>query len=230
MKIKLVIRIFAAVILIAAAVATVINLKRTSPASATVNDCTIIIDAGHGGMDGGAVGEDGTLEKDLNLDIALRLKEYFTLTGFYVEMTREDDLENTDWNEFNKAEDMNARVSLMNSFPNAVVISIHQNKFSDEKYSGAQVFYSENNEESKLLAECIKQGIKKDIQPENQREIKPGNENSCVLSMAENPAVIVECGFLSNTQELNLLKDENYRSKLAFSIYSSTINFLNLQE
>ena len=219
-----------AVILILAITASFCNLKKTSPVNVTAADCTIIIDAGHGGVDSGAVAADGTLEKDLNLDIAKRLKEYFELSGFYVEMTREDDLEDISWGEFNKAEDMNNRVVLMNSFSNAVVISIHQNKFSEEEYRGTQVFFSENNAESKALANCIMQGIKASLQPENSREIKKGNEVSCILSLAENPAVIVECGFLSNPEELSLLKNEEYRSKMAFSIYGSVLEYLNMQE
>ncbi len=230
MKIKLVFRIFAALLLAAAVVATVKNLKSTAPSMATTNNCTVIIDAGHGGPDSGAVASDGTLEKDINLDISLRLKDYFELSGFYVEMTREDDLSDISWDSFNKAEDMDARVTLMNSFPNAVMISIHQNKFSEAQYSGAQVFYSENNEESKMLAESIRQRISTDIQPENKRETKKGNQNSCILALAQNPAVIVECGFISNPEELSLLKTEEYRSKLAFSIYSGVLEFLTQQE
>ncbi len=230
MKIKLIFRIAAAALLITAAVLSINRMKSQSPAFASTNDCTVIIDAGHGGPDGGAVAADGTLEKDLNLDIALRLKDYFEASGFYVEMTRYDDLEIINWESFNKVQDMDSRVVLMNSFPNSVTVSIHQNKFSDERVCGAQVFYSENNEESKRLARCIQQGIARDIQPENSREIKPGNENSCILSLAQSEAVIVECGFLSNPEDLSLLKNEEYRSKLAFSIYASVLEYLKQQE
>ncbi len=191
---------------------------------AKTHDAVIIIDPGHGGEDGGAVAEDGTMEKNLNLDIALRLREVFELAGYTVYMTRESDKSLCD-NAFNKNEDMKTRIELSRTYPDALFISIHLNKFSIEKYNGAQVFYSDNNDKSKHLAQSIQASIKTNLQPDNNRQIKIGNENSILLRLIESPAVIVEGGFLSNDQELALLQTEEYRSKLAYCIFLGVLDY-----
>ncbi len=187
-------------------------------------DTTIIIDPGHGGEDGGAVAGDGTMEKNLNLDIALRLREIFELTGYTVYMTREKDKSLCEGS-FNKNEDMRTRIELSRTYPNALFISIHLNKFSIEKYNGVQVFYSDNNNQSSVLAQAIQSSIKTNLQPDNNRQIKLGNENSILLRLIESPAVIVEGGFLSNNHELSLLKTEEYRSKLAYCIFLGVVEY-----
>ena len=181
-------------------------------------DVPIIIDAGHGGEDGGAMAQDGTMEKNLNLDIALRLRDILELAGYSVYMTRESDT-SLSGEGFNKNEDMRARIQLSRDHPDALFISIHLNKFSIEKYSGAQVFYSGNHAQSMKLAQSIQSAIQTNLQPDNNRQIKLGDENSIVLRLIEAPAVIVEGGFLSNSAELSLLKTEEYRSKLAYCIF-----------
>lgn len=185
---------------------------------------SVIIDAGHGGEDGGAVANDGTLEKNLNLDIACRLRDFFELSGYTVYMTRETDC-SLSGDTFNKNEDMHARIELARKYPDALFISIHLNKFSIEKYSGAQVFYSGNHSDSKLLAQAIQSTIHQNLQPDNNRQIKPGDDNSILLRLIESPAVIVEGGFLSNEAELAQLKTEQYRSRLAFSIFMGVIQY-----
>ncbi len=191
---------------------------------AATPDTAIIIDPGHGGEDGGAVATDGTMEKNLNLDIALRLRELFKLAGYTVYMTRESDKSLCN-DAFNKNEDMKTRIELSRTYPDALFISIHLNKFSIEKYNGAQIFYSDNNEKSKMLAQSIQDSIKTNLQPDNNRQIKFGNENSMLLRLIESPAVIVEGGFLSNNRELALLQTEEYRSKLAYCIFLGVLEY-----
>lgn len=184
----------------------------------------IVIDAGHGGEDGGAVAEDGTMEKNLNLDIACRLRNIFELAGYTVYMTRESD-QSLSGESFNKNEDMHARIQLAKDYPDALFISIHLNKFPIEKYSGAQVFYSSNNPQSAQLAQAIQQAIHLNLQPDNNRQIKLGDENSVLLRVIDSPAVIVEGGFLSNSEELSNLKTEEYRSKLAYCIFLGVVTY-----
>lgn len=188
------------------------------------NDAVIIIDPGHGGEDSGAVASDGTMEKNLNLDIALRLRDIFELSGYTVYMTREEDKSLCD-GAFIKREDMNNRIAPTKAYPHALFISIHLNKFAIEKYNGVQIFYSDNNSQSQLLAQSIQAAIKTNLQPNNNRQIKLGNDNSMLLRLIETPAVIVEGGFLSNNHELSLLKNEEYRSKLAYCIFLGVIQY-----
>lgn len=191
---------------------------------ASDTDIPIIIDAGHGGEDGGAVAEDGTMEKNLNLDIACRLRDIFELAGYTVYMTRDSDRSLSEEG-FNKSADMRARIQLAREHPDALFISIHLNKFSIAKYSGAQVFYSSNDPQSAQLAQAIQQAIHINLQPDNDRQIKLGDENSMLLRVIDSPAVIVEGGFLSNPTELSHLKTEEYRSKLAYCIFLGIITF-----
>lgn len=179
---------------------------------------SVIIDAGHGGEDSGAVAQDGIMEKNLNLDIACRLKEICELAGYTVYMTRESD-QSLSGEHFNKNADMQARIQLAREHPDAIFISIHLNKFSIDKYSGAQVFYSSNNSHSIDLAQAIQIAIRQNLQPQNGRQIKQGDDNSILLRVIDSPAVIVEGGFLSNQEELALLKTETYRSQLAYCIF-----------
>lgn len=178
----------------------------------------IIIDAGHGGADGGASGYDGTKEKDLNLQVAKKLKEIMNIFGYNVIMTRTDDESTDNGGKFIKRIDIKNRLALMEKNRDAAFVSIHMNKFEQSIYWGAQTFYSKNNEKSKILAQYVQSSIIKFVQPENKREIKQSPSNVYLLKKANNPAIIVECGFLSNQKELELLKSEEYRSKLGFAI------------
>lgn len=182
----------------------------------------VIIDPGHGGEDGGAQGEDGTLEKDLNLSISMILKDMLVQGGFEVELIREEDTavgdNSLDSVKERKRSDLEKRVEIYNSDENNIVVSIHQNKFEESKYSGTQIFYSENPK-SEELAEYIRKAVVGLVQPENQRQSKQADGSIYVLRNAEVPAIIVECGFLSNPQELAQLKDFEYQKKLAFAVY-----------
>ena len=151
----------------------------------------VVIDAGHGGEDGGAQGSDGTLEKDINLAISLYLKEMLRLNGFTVN----------------------------------IVISIHQNKFEQEKYNGTQIFYSPNNPLSEILADKVKNSVFSLLQPTNTRENKKSDSSIYVLYNASVPAIIVECGFLSNESELKKLQQTEYQQQMAFSIFTGFLQF-----
>ena len=183
----------------------------------------IIIDAGHGGFDGGAVAEDGTVEKDINLIIATKLKKMLILSGFDVIMTRESD-SSTDTSESSiisdkKKSDMKHRLKLINSSEDAIFVSIHLNKFTTSSANGAQVFFSPNHLDSKRLGTTIQFNVKSKLQTQNERNAKQATKDTYLLYNATIPAVIVECGFLSNAAELRLLKTDEYQSKIAFTVY-----------
>lgn len=189
----------------------------------------VIIDAGHGGEDGGAVGDfSGVLEKDINLAIAKQIETLFKLTDIPVIMTRSEDvlLYNQGQENNKKSADIRNRIEIGNAQENNVFISIHQNKFPIEKYSGLQVYYSANNENSKLLAQTIQANNTLYIQPKNTRQIKKAGRNILLLHKLRCPAVLVECGFLSNANEEKLLSTSEHQNKIAFLIFSSVIQNL----
>ena len=191
----------------------------------------VIIDAGHGGEDGGAQTADGVLEKEINLSIAKRLQTLLSALGFETKMTRTDDSLRYDAScktmREKKVSDIRARFSMMEQTPNAVFLSIHQNHYSEPKYAGAQVFYSANTAESPVLAEAIQRSIVKTLQPENERVIKPCGDEVYLLYHANKTAVMVECGFLSNPQEAAKLEDENYQTALSLCIVQGLLDYFN---
>lgn len=183
----------------------------------------IIIDAGHGGFDGGAVAVDGTVEKDINLKISLYLQEYLDVFGFDTLLTRDSDksLENEGLETIKKKKtsDIHNRMKIMEETENAIFISIHQNHYPVEKYSGLQVFYSpEFSEKSSVLAQNIQETVTGILQPDNDRLIKQCGTSVYLMYNAVKPAVLVECGFLSNINETQRLKTDEYQKALAFCI------------
>lgn len=194
---------------------------------------TIIIDAGHGGEDGGAVGIDGTVEKQLNLEIALKLNDILSVMGYETRMVRTSDISIYNGNpktlREKKVSDIRNRAAIMEEYENCLYVSIHQNKYEDSSIWGAQTFYSPNDSESKSLAQFIQSTIATELQPNNKRLIKQSGTSIYVLYNATKPAVMVECGFISNSNELLQLKSEEYQSKMAFSIMSGIINY-NISE
>ena len=206
----------------------------TAEANSSTVQKVIILDAGHGGFDGGAQAADGTKEKDINLAITLKLAEFYKLGGFDVILTRSADMgTETDPNDtiaHRKVSDMKNRLALLNANPNGLFVSVHLNKFTTSSVSGAQVFYSPNNDNSYHLAESLQKSLIKHLQPDNNRTVKKSDKTIYLLKNAKIPAVIVECGFLSNKQELELLKTNDYQSKLAFSLYCGTLEYFNNQE
>lgn len=199
-----------------------------------VPNTMVVLDAGHGGEDGGAVADDGTREKDVNLVIANDISYFFRLFGIPFVQTRTTDISVNDEGlktiRERKRSDILNRYNLVNSFENSILLSIHQNMFSEKKYFGTQVFYSDNNESSKILANEIRKTVIQGLQPENKREIKPSGSSIFLLDKAKTTSVLVECGFLSNTEELGKLKTENYDASMAYYITKGLLNFLNLQE
>lgn len=194
-----------------------------------IDDIHIIIDCGHGGEDGGAVATDGTVEKDINLAIGLVLEKFFLQGGFNVTMTRREDVslhsESAESLREKKVSDIHNRTDMCNSDDNNILISIHQNKFEDERYSGTQIFYSPNNPESSVLAESIRLSVTGLLQNENTRQCKESTSSIYLLHNAKIPAVIVECGFLSNINERELLKTEKYQCEMAYAIYCGFLEY-----
>lgn len=204
------------------------NITVNTSAEMPANLPTIVIDAGHGGEDGGAVNEDGVLEKDINLEISLKTADLLNFFGFDVVMTRTDDTALSGDEQTvhtRKVADMNNRLKIFNSNENNVVISIHQNKFEQSQYHGTQVFYSPNNEDSGVLAENVKYAVKKLIQPDNERECKKSDSGIYLLKHATVPAIIVECGFISNMEECANLLDEIYQKQISYAIASGFLDY-----
>ncbi|MDR3344821.1 MAG: N-acetylmuramoyl-L-alanine amidase [Oscillospiraceae bacterium] len=191
-----------------------------------------VVDAGHGGPDGGAVGADGTLEKDINLAIAVRVRDFLRAFGCEVVMTREDDrsIHSSDAKTIRqqKVSDIHNRTDLVNDTKGAVLVSIHQNKFPAAAEKGTQVFYSPNNPQSRALALKIQERVTKLLQPENTRKTKPAGNNIYILTYAKAPAVMVECGFISNPGERDKLKSAEYQGKIAFAIADAVLEAAQL--
>lgn len=189
----------------------------------------VIIDPGHGGIDGGAISESGVIEKEINLKIAENLRDLFSMSGIKCILTRETDIElvpQKGVSSSRKRSDLLARIEIGNSFENAIFISIHQNKYPSSRLSGMQVFYSKNNPDSRTLAQSVKNANFSLIDSENKREIKSAGREILILDSLEIPAVLVECGFLSNATEAKKLSGEPYRKKLAFMIYCAIFEYL----
>ena len=193
---------------------------------------TVVIDAGHGGEDAGAVATDGTLEKDLNLEISSLVNALCILNGINTKMTRENDMLLYDYyNDLEnykgqkKVYDLKNRLKIAEEHPNALYVGIHMNKFSQSKYKGTQIYYSKNNEISEEVASDLSKRIKDYLQPKNNRQIKGADSSIYILNNIKNPAILVECGFLSNEEELNNLKNEEYRASLALLIFSSICQY-----
>ncbi len=189
----------------------------------------VILDPGHGGVDGGAEGN-GIVEKEVNLAIARKVREFCTLFGFEVRMTRDEDISIHDPGKntvrAQKNSDLKNRLKLMTQDPTAVVVSIHLNKFPQSRIKGAQVFYAAKSQGSELLAQTIQDNFRGFLQPENTRQIKKADSSLFLLyNNTVTPAVLVECGFLSNPEEAALLKTEDYQDQVAFAICCSLLQF-----
>lgn len=191
---------------------------------------TIVLDAGHGGIDSGCVSVNGTEEKDINLSIMLKLRDMLEVTGLRVEVTRDTDRSIHDTGVTGlgnqKKSDMKNRLDIVNSFDDAVFVSIHQNQFTDPKYSGAQMFYPAESEESEHLAAIMQGNFAALLQPDNTREIKPVGTEIYLLHNAECPAVMAECGFLSNPEEAAKLESDEYQTMVAFTVYKSLCDYI----
>ena len=190
---------------------------------------TVVVDAGHGGEDGGATGVHGELEKDINLAIALELQRLLEQHQFEVVMVRDWDTDLSDQNlptvAQRKRSDLQRRLRLVEESGDCILLSIHQNFFTENQYSGAQVFYSANDPRGAALAEAIRASIVETLQPENTRQNKVG-EGVYLLEQCRVPAVLVECGFLSNPEEAAALADPDYQKQMAQAIYNGLVRYL----
>ena len=224
--------LYAYILTAAAVIGIAIRLSRTvtvlsENASIPRKHC-IILDAGHGGEDGGATSCTGISESKLNLDIALRLNDLFHLLGYNTKMIRTTDVSVYTEGETlaqKKRSDLNERVRIVNSTENALLLSIHQNQFSDNRYSGAQVFYS-NLQESKMLAEDLQAAFRNTINPGSSRQCKR-SKGIYLMEHTEAPGILIECGFLSNPAEEALLRTDTYQKKLCAVIAATVSQYLS---
>ena len=193
----------------------------------------IVIDAGHGGEDSGAVGAGGVLEKDLNLDIAFEVGRQLEEKGYIIIYTRTDDrllyTEEENIKGLRKISDLKNRCKVAEKYPDSVFVSIHMNSFGDARYSGLQVYYSKNDESSAALAGYIQSTVCSQIQTDNNRVTKPG-DGMYLLENVKNPAVLIECGFLTNEEECLKLSEKEYQKSLSFSIVCGIIEYMEAMQ
>ena len=187
---------------------------------------TLVLDAGHGGIDGGAISDSGLKESDINLQIALKTEALVRFLGIDTVMTRETDTDNSDNKAYSEHDNLVQRVKLANSTENAVLISIHQNKFPSAVVSGAEVMYSVNDD-SKALGLITQDNLVTLLDSSNRRVARPAPKELLLTSSVECPTILVECGFMSNPQEVQKLASNDYQLKLAAILAGSYIQFLN---
>lgn len=195
----------------------------------TVAGAVVVIDAGHGGDDPGKIGINDALEKDLNLQIAEKVRTLLEAEGVTVVMTRETDeglYQDGDTNK--KIQDMKNRCAVIDKADPVLTVSIHQNSYTQESVSGPQVFYYGQSVEGKKLATVMQDSLIETLKPESERVAK-SNESYYLLKNTESPIVIVECGFLSNTEEAELLTTDDYQESVAWAIHMGILRYLNQQ-
>ena len=185
---------------------------------------TIILDAGHGGEDGGATGVNGALEKNLNLSLTKTLAALLRYAGYHVVETRTEDmlLYSPDAQKGHKKQsDLENRLAITEQYPNSVLISIHMNTFPNATCRGTQVWYSETDPDSFTLASAVQERVHTLLQPQNNRKIKAATSSIYLLRHATTPAILIECGFLSTPDECEALCNAEYQKQLALSIFSA---------
>lgn len=217
-------------VIICLSLVTVIGVMislRSIPTISFNKPYTVVLDAGHGEPDGGAVGINGTIEKDINLKIALKLQEVLESRGIRVLMTRTDDNSICDKSaktlHEKKVSDMHNRLEIINTSGADLFLSIHMNSFSDPKSGGLHVFYSRNHPEAEETAVLIQESIA-ELTGAKTHTVKAASDTLFLMKNPIPPAILVECGFISNPEEERLLNDDNYQSKIAFSIANAVIN------
>lgn len=209
--------------------------NETVPTLAQVsNTKAVILDAGHGDIDGGAVGNSGTIEKDINLAITKHLQSLLERSGTKVVLTRSDDnaIIDTEGKTVRqiKRDDLKYRRDLRDSGAGEIFVSIHMNKFPNAKYSGAQVFYASNPDKSRILGETIQKNMIDILDKSNTRVAKQAESTIYILKESTIPSVIVECGFLSNANEEKLLANEEYQKKVAWAIFAGIKEYFETSE
>ncbi|MBE5865417.1 MAG: N-acetylmuramoyl-L-alanine amidase [Lachnospiraceae bacterium] len=204
------------------------SLRPASSASVTgkAGKC-VVLDAGHGGVDPGKIGINQVLEKDLNLAITLRVKEYLEAQDIQVVLTRETEEGLYDADASNKkVQDMKRRIEIIEQTAPALTVSIHQNSYPEEYVNGAQVFYYTGSREGQKVAELLQKSLVERLDPDNHRQIK-ANDSYYLLKKTSTPIVIVECGFLSNSAEAAKLCDEEYQDRVAWAVHMGILQYLN---
>lgn len=212
------------------AVCARITERALPTAAAASNKPVIVLDAGHGGLDSGAVGSTGVLEKDVNLSIVLALRDMFEMSGFEVVLTRDEDISIYDPGvegiRNQKLNDMDNRLKIIQKYPDSIFLCIHQNNYTDPRYFGGQMFYNNNNPKNRTLAQIMQNRFAQ-LQPGNGREIKLSGKELFLLKSNKNPSLMIECGFLSNPEEEQKLSTWEYQQKVAFTIYGGVMEFLD---
>ena len=186
----------------------------------------IVLDAGHGGRDGGASGPGGVCEKDLTFAVTEDLADFLRITGYDVALTRTQDVMMSDGGEgTRKMQDMRYRLQVARAAEDPVFVSIHMNRNPVESCRGTQIYYSGNHPDSRALANTMRETVVQEIQPENHRQVKEAGSSIYLLDRLECPAVLVECGFLSNPEEAEKLCDPAYQCDLAFVLCRAISSF-----
>lgn len=229
-KIPFIITLFCCVTVaaLAASVKASEGAKAAQTAAQSSPKQVVILDAGHGGLDSGCVGINGAYEKDINLDIVKDLGSLLTLNGYEVVYTRDDDVsiydDGVEGVRNQKISDMKNRLEIVKSYPDSVFISVHQNRFTDPAYFGGQMFYTTNNSGNFKLAR-IMQELFSQLQPGNDREVKLIDNGLYLFKDTAQPALLIECGFLSNENDAANLSTPEYRKKVAFTILTGLEKF-----
>ena len=212
-----------AVVLFVAAVFFAFPSERVN-VLAPYNCRTLLIDAGHGGIDGGAVSAEGIKESDVNLAIALKMSGLCDLVGIEHQMTRQADVGCLESESYSEHDDLVARAQMANSIPDCVLISVHQNKYPSEIVRGAEIMYAQTPD-SKELGVITQNNMVSALDPENRRVAHSAPTQLLLTSSVNCPAILAECGFMSNPQEAGLLADGNYQTKIAMTLIASYIQF-----
>lgn len=215
---KILIIILAFCLIAAGGINSAVRLMHSAANNIITSINTVVIDAGHGGRDAGTIGVDGTQEKKINLEIALALYDFLRVSGVNAVLIRSTDAEYYPEGSDKSRSDLYNRIDFVNSVKSSVLISIHQNHFEDEKEWGTQIWYSPNDDKSRVLADSILERIKTNLQPDNKRENKPSDNSYYILYKATVPSIMVECGFMSNNNENAKLKETVYQNNIAYSI------------
>lgn len=196
----------------------------TSDTVGSAGDFTLVIDPGHGGIDGGAVAVDGTKESDINLGIALKLRALAEFYALENAMTRQDDSSRSSVDRYSEHEDLVSRADFVNAAENPVLISIHQNCYPTGQPSGPQVLYAAT-EASESLGKLTHQNLIGNLYPGNRRVAEPASRKLYVLNHVSCPAILVECGFLSNLSDLGKLSDSSYQTMLSAVLMASYLQY-----
>ena len=217
--------LFLLLILVFLSAASALMGKKQETTVLSANSKTLVIDPGHGGIDSGALGADGTRESDINLAIALRLRAVAELYGQENTLIRQDDSSKCDAEDYSEHRDLECRTALVCAERNPVYVSIHQNHFPTAQAGGAQVIYAPGAE-SETLGRIMHQNIINALYPYCRRVAEPAAKKLYILSHVQCPAVLIECGFVSNPSDLENLKRPAFQTSLAVLMMASYLQYL----